>query len=426
MMRRFAAIWGTAIIILAAFLPQESAGFFSFDFLGGATKTKDISAPSFAGNFDAITRLAWKEYYGERRIDLALCAGDAAREKIAAAADDAEFAKLTNEALGRCLDKNSKYLTSEETADARVDRGGVGIIFEEKNRGVAVAEVLPDTPASFAGIAAGDILLELDGNPVAGVSIQEIQSAVEGKEGEPVALTIVRNNAVRVVVLMRRSIMPQSNASAWLFPEFVYAGFGESIVAGDLFFFFSALQSAEERGKRALVFDIRSSSTGVVPAVCFVGLFVNDPRYRVAAKQGAVIGNPADNFPAGLCPILGWPIGRFYRVFDKIVILVNEETAAGSEIIALAMQEQEIGAIIVGIQTAKHGAATETFSLPIGSLRLNVGTMRAGEQKRFVRDGAIPDIVSVAEKVMAKNGGNAPPDISEDLQFRDAVRALRE
>lgn len=426
---RFALALGVAVFVTPLFC-GESAGFFSFDFFNGGTKkTEDVSLQTFGGNFNEIARLVWKEYYnGERRIDLALCAGDTAREKIAAAADEIEFAKLTNEVLGRCLDAQSRYSTRAETEDANRNDGGVGVSLTKTGQGTAVAEVFPDTPAYAAGIRMGDVLLAIDGKSVAEVPLGRLRTAVEvGKEGESVALTMRRDDAVHTIVLVRRNLpnFPPQSSSAWIFPEFMYVRFGELIAGYDLFYSFSALEDGEKSGTRKVVFDLRSTKTGVVPAICFVGLFVNDPRHRVATKQGAVIGNQADNFPAGLCPVPGWPVGRFYRAFDKIVILVNGETAAGAEIIALAMQEQEIGAVVVGTKTAKNGAAIGTFQLPIGSLRMTVGAMRAGERKRFVRDGVTPDIIFSNSSTSFPTKGDALSDIDSDPQFRDAVDVLR-
>ena len=97
------------------------------------------------------------------------------------------------------LDPHSSYLDEEKFADMQVSTrgefGGLGIEVTMENGVVKVVSPIDDTPAAMAGVLAGDYIVELDGEPVMGLSLSEAVDKMRGKVGEPIDILISREGA---------------------------------------------------------------------------------------------------------------------------------------------------------------------------------------------------------------------------------------
>jgi carboxyl-terminal processing protease len=68
---------------------------------------------------------------------------------------------------------------------------------------VRVVEVPPGGPAAEAGLAPGDVILAIDGTPVAGLSAQQVQAKLRGEVGTPVRLRVLRDAQERELSVPR-------------------------------------------------------------------------------------------------------------------------------------------------------------------------------------------------------------------------------
>jgi carboxyl-terminal processing protease len=94
------------------------------------------------------------------------------------------------------LDPHSSYFDPKTYADMQVKTegqyGGLGLVIAADNGAIKVVSPMDDTPASKAGIKAGDIILAVDGKGLQGLSLDKVQELLRGAAGTKVTLTLMR------------------------------------------------------------------------------------------------------------------------------------------------------------------------------------------------------------------------------------------
>ncbi len=279
--------------------------------------------------------------------------------------------------VGR-LDEYTDYISSAETAEFEAELeqqfGGVGVMIklegdpddpEAPKQLVVVNPPLFGTPARGAGILAGDRILAIDGQAVAGMTMREIIRLMRGEVGEPVVLTVLHQGEKEPEDLtLQRAIIRVPSVLGdrplgdghWDFtlpysPRLGYirvTSFGEK-TAEEIA---AVLEELQEQRVAGLILDLRDNPGGLLTsAVETCDLFL----------------------PAGL-PIVsikgrGGELERAYyssegRVWPDlpIAILVNKYTASASEIVAACLQDHD-RAVVVGART--WGKGTVQHVLPI-------------------------------------------------------------
>jgi carboxyl-terminal processing protease len=114
------------------------------------------------------------------------------------------------------LDPHSGFMNEEEAKSMNIQNkgefGGLGIEVTMENNVVKVVSPIDDTPAARAGVQAGDLIVEIDGKPVMGMTLNDSVDKMRGKVGTEITLTIVRqgNKAPLKVKLVRDIIQIQS------------------------------------------------------------------------------------------------------------------------------------------------------------------------------------------------------------------------
>ena len=97
------------------------------------------------------------------------------------------------------LDPHSSYLNADDAKDMRVQTkgefGGLGIEVTMENELVKVITPIDDTPAMRAGVLAGDLIAEIDGEEVRGLSLADAVDRMRGEVNTPIELTILREGA---------------------------------------------------------------------------------------------------------------------------------------------------------------------------------------------------------------------------------------
>ena len=153
--------------------------------------------------------------------------------------------------------------------------GGLGIHIWAEDKGghsvVTISSVLPDKPASHAGLQAGDIIAEIEGESAIlggpnGLSMADILEKLRGRVGEPVTITIHRRNSPKPIkkTLVREVIAPKSIFSQVIEPGVVYVKL-ETFKRQSVNEFEEALRAAgEETTIKALIFDLRNNTGGLL------------------------------------------------------------------------------------------------------------------------------------------------------------------
>ncbi len=268
------------------------------------------------------------------------------------------------------LDPHSAYIPrSERVAVNRDLEGsffGIGIQFQMMNDTLYVLEVISGGAAEEAGMLAGDRIIAVDGDNIAGVGVNEndIFSRLRGPEGTPVEVTVARHNSPRPLVFdLVRSQVPVSPIDAsYMINDSV--GFVRLSKFSDNTFVEALTTFSQLRhlGATSFILDLRGNGGGyMAPAVLVANEFLG-PQDIVVSTRGRSMGDNRTLFADGS--------GTFRS--EKLVVLVDEFSASSSEILSGAIQDNDRG-LIVGRRTFGKGLVQQPFELPDSSeFRLTV------------------------------------------------------
>ena len=112
--------------------------------------------------------------------------------------DDAELVEDAINGMLQSLDPHSSYVGPDGFKDLQVNTsgeyGGLGMEVTSESGVVKVISPIDDTPAFKAGIKSGDYLTEIDGESIIGLTLNEAVDRMRGKPGEPITITVIRDD----------------------------------------------------------------------------------------------------------------------------------------------------------------------------------------------------------------------------------------
>ncbi len=276
-------------------------------------------------------------------------------------------------------DVYSLYMPKDEyesfMATVTGDYDGVGIVFSGDNDGnYIVMDVVPGSPAEKAGVKPGDYILTVDGKTYDDADV--MASHIRGKKGSTVKLELYIDGKTVKKELTREHIVQQSVSSKMLDDDTGYIEIN-SFIDSTYEDFEAALKKIENKKAKKLVLDLRNNGGGIVSECVNIADQFLDEGVVVYTedKNGNLDSYNAANGKTKL----------------KTVVLVNENSASASEILAAAMKDN--GYTIVGTQTFGKGVIQSTVNLEDGSA-LKLTIMRYLSPKKHVIDkkGIKPNI----------------------------------
>ena len=269
----------------------------------------------------------------------------------------------------RELDPHSVYIPAREMQEVNEplegEFDGIGVMFNAATDTVIVLSVIPNGPSAKAGIAAGDRIILIDGDTVAGVKMpqNDIVKRLRGPRGTEVRLSLQRrgiDDPVEVTVV-RDAIPIESMESAFMangdtgyvrLSQFARTSYAELM---------KALAELRDEGMRKLIFDLRGNSGGYLDQAILIAneflpagrliVYTEDRDRRQVKEFSDGTGTAAD---------------------ISLAILIDEGSASSSEILAGAVQDNDRGTII-GRRSFGKGLVQHQLPYADGSaLRLTV------------------------------------------------------
>ena len=293
------------------------------------------------------------------------------------------------------LDPHSAYLGPEDFLELQESTsgefGGLGIEVGVEDGFVKVVSPIDDTPASKAGIEAGDLIVKINGAPTQGQTMQEAVDKMRGKIGEKITLTLVRDGGTPFdVTLARATIQVKSVKAQMLENGYGYIRITQFQVKTGEEVGKALAKLRKDNGKKmsGLVLDLRNNPGGVLQAAVEVadhfltkGLIVYT-KGRIANSELRFSADPADASE-------GVPL----------VVLINGGSASASEIVAGALQDQKRG-ILMG--TDSFGKGSVQTVLPLNNdraLKITTALYYTPNGRSIQAQGINPDIVVRRAKV---------------------------
>jgi carboxyl-terminal processing protease len=280
---------------------------------------------------------------------------------------------------------HTRFLTprmvQEERSFLKGSYVGVGLQIEMKNGRATVVAPMDNSPASRAGLRAGQVILRVDGQGMAELTIDQIAERIMGPIGTTVTLTMLEEDSGATVdVPLVRAEIQVTNVSWQMIPGTTVADIRiAAFSAGVTDKVRAALREAVGRGATAMVLDLRNNPGGQLDeAIGVASQFLKDG--DVLIEQDARGERHADRVRSGGIA-LSLPA----------VVIINNGTASAAEIVAGALQGQN-RAPVTGETSFGTGTVLQIFRLTGGSqLLLAVEEWLTPQGQTIWHKGITPD-----------------------------------
>jgi len=338
------------------------------------------------------------------------------------------------------LDPHSQFMDPDDFRDMQDDTrsrfNGLGIEVSMKNGLPTVITAMEDTPAAKAGILSGDQILRINGISTERMDLQDAINVLRGPSGAKLTLTLLRPSTkeIKEYTLQRAEIKIQSVKGARLLdPELTgpykigyirLVQFNEP-TADELS---KALDELQKQGMQALVLDLRNNPGGLLNSAVDVCAQFLPPNTKVVSTQGRVASQQHDYSTSG---------AKKERPSFPMVVLINEGSASGAEIVAGALKDLH-RAVLVGETTFGKGSVQNVMQLPDGSaVRFTTAKYYTPSKQVIQGNGVAPNIrvAMTAEQERSlftlRNTGNMKPEDDKsiikarDPQMLRAIDALK-
>ncbi len=303
--------------------------------------------------------------------------------------DDAELFHAAVRGMLTELDPHSDYLDPEAFAElqagTRGEFGGLGLEVGMEDGFIKVIAPIDDTPASRAGIQAGDLITRLDGRPVKGLSLGEAVKKLRGEPGTTIELTVAREGADRPLTftLERAVIQVRSIRHRTLEPGYGYIRISQfqERTASDLRKALDELQKEADGALNGLILDLRNNPGGVLNTAVGVA---------DAFLAGGKIVYTEGRLESARLEFEASPIDLAHGA--PMVVLINRGSASGSEIVAGALQDHD-RAVLMGQATFGKGSVQNVVQLQDGSaMKLTTARYYTPAGRSIQAEGIVPDI----------------------------------
>ena len=358
--------------------------------------TDEEIPPEFATFWEAWTYLN-EEFYGDIPADSERVYGSI--RGMVSSFDD-QHTSFIDPVRAAIMRENIQGSFSGIGATVRIDEAGRLIIVDP----------MPGHPAFLAGVRPDDMVLEVDGQSVEGLSLFEAVLLIRGptdstvvltvlREGEPepIEISIVRAEIELEVVEFEMLDSPsgESNIGYVRLTQFS-KGAAEKIT--------EAIEALFAQGATTIIFDLRSNPGGLLSeAVNVSSLFIDEGTIVIEKTKGGEdkVFKAKRNFQVA--------------VETPLVILVNGGSASASEIVAGAMQDVS-RATIIGEQTFGKGSVQLPHQLSDGSeLRVTIAEWLTPTGRQIHGEGITPDVMVEMSFEQFEQG--LDPQLDEAIQF---------
>ena len=256
-------------------------------------------------------------------------------------------------------DQHTMYLPAGTYAaafDPEASYVGVGVTIQAHRQGALVTDVNLKGPAFAAGIRMGDILVSADGRSLAGMNVSEISALLRGEAGTAVTVEVLRDGENLTFVLTRAALTQLNYSGAPLDEDVFYMKWSRIQDDGSYLIFRMQLAQMIRNGYECLILDLRDNPGGSLDLAFTMATDLMEEKgsfFRIVGRD----------------PLGREPLKTEYIIADgdgvdvpHIYVLVNENSASSSEIIAVSLRDKE-GATLVGETTFGKGRAQQHYVL---------------------------------------------------------------
>lgn len=267
------------------------------------------------------------------------------------------------------LDPHSAYLSKEEVKAMQEPLDGsfegIGVSFNLMNDTIYIVSPITGGPSEKVGIRAGDRIIKINGENVAGIGITnlDVQKKLKGPKGTKVNVSILRKNIDELLefLITRDNIPIYSVDATYMINENTGYIKLSRFSATTMDEFMEALNRLKRMNMQNLILDLSGNGGGYLKVAVDLADQYIDGKKMIVYTEG--VKSPRRNYLS---------TGKGEMKSGRLVVMIDESSASASEIVAGALQDWD-RAVIVGRRSFGKGLVQQPFMLSDGSMiRLTV------------------------------------------------------
>jgi carboxyl-terminal processing protease len=316
------------------------------------------------------------------------------RELNANYVDEINPGDLVNTAIDAMLESLDPYTVYYPESDLEEYKllttgqyGGIGSMIQQQGDYVVISDPYENSPAQKAGLKAGDRILEVNGKSAKGKSTSEVSAILKGQPGTTLKLTILaygETNPVEKTVTREEIKLPNIPYADKVADDIAYIQLNQFTenAAKELK---EAFVRQKGQGAKALIIDLRGNGGGLLQeAVLIMNLFV-DKNNTIVSTKGKLREKNFDH--KTVFPALDLNI--------PIAVLVDNNSASASEIVAGSFQDLDRG-VIIGQRTYGKGLVQNVVPLAYNT------RMKVTISKYYIPSGRCIQAIDYSDKTEGK------------------------
>lgn len=313
-----------------------------------------------------------------------------------------------NEMLSR-LDPYTVYIPEKETDDLKFmttgEYAGIGALITKSGKDIYVSEPYEGMPAQRNDVRAGDIILEVDGKSVSGLSVSDVSSRLKGTPNTSIKLKIKRIGVAKPIEkeFLREKIQVNPvTYSALVAPKTGFVQLSDFTDKSASELKNAILDLQKKHQIESLIIDLRNNGGGLIDeAVKITGFFVPKGSEVVQTKGKSKFTER----------IYKTPVEPVFPDL-KLAVLVNRSSASASEILAGAIQDLDRG-IIIGERTFGKGLVQNIRPIGFG------GHLKVTTAKYYIPSGRCIQALDYSHRNEDGSVGRVPDSLTTEFSTRN-------
>ena len=332
--------------------------------------------------------------------------------------DDKALIEAAIKGMVGSLDNHSRYLDpsafSNFTADNNGEYAGIGLSFNDHEHGIAISAIVEDGPADRQKLKTGMVVSRINGLDIKQISTEDAYKLLYGKANSQLKLTILDNSSTSESstkdYLLTREIIQLPSINSSLLPNHVgYLAITQFTKKSPVEFIKAINRMSSKQPLNKLIIDLRNNPGGVLESAIEISdLFIDSGTLLTSAGR---IDDANEVFRAtSMAPYLDF----------NVVVMMNENSASSSEILAAALQDHKKATILGDISYGKGSIQS------IITLRQDTG-LKITTAKYYSPKGNEIQDVGIKPDVMFKTAGlenKRPSEILNDLELLQAFELI--
>lgn len=338
-----------------------------------------------------------------------------------------ELMKTGIDAMLASLDPYTVYIPQSKIEDYRYmttgQYGGIGSLIQKHGEYIVISEPYKNSPAAKAGLKAGDIILEVDGENVEGKTVPDMSLYLKGGPGTELTIKYKRGSDVGEVTFKREEIkIPDVPFYGMLDDKTGYVKLNSFTQTASQEVGAAIHSLLDSSNMQQLVFDLRGNGGGLLhEAVNIVNFFV--PKGQLVVETKGRLSEMNREYKTLNNPI---------NLEMPLVVLIDDHSASASEIVSGSLQDLD-RAVIIGERSYGKGLVQQTKDLEFGSMvkltvakyytpsgrciqKLDYSNKNQMGQAEEVPDSLIATFTTKNGRIV-KDGRGVDPDVEIPAEF---------